>query len=137
VAEIHGVVIDMPDVRHVVLFQVRVNTLADSNEPSLFPQEMQRSFNWFLAFSGQERVQPVAGVCAEEKPPIHAKVSRLPKPKSRIGHRPSRGREGAASRPVLTEYLDWMKGIRSPSKSLSNLAKRSCGHRVCAGPSLG
>src|SRR6266536_158814 len=94
-------------------------------KPSLLPQEIQSSFNCFFAFSGSGKSSAAGFVLgAEEKPPTHAKVSRFARPKFSDSPPPIESPARARlSRSDFTEYFDSMNGMRSPSKSLSNLPK--------------
>src|ERR1043166_2696644 len=92
-------------------------------KPSLLPQEIQSSFNCFFAFSGSGKGSAAGFVWgADENPPTHEKVSRFARPKFRDWPPPIESPASARlSRSDFTEYFDSMNGMRSPSKSLSNL----------------
>ena len=92
--------------------------------PSLSPQDIQRSFNLFFAASGSgtnSSGRLVLG--ADEKPPTHANLSRLPKPKFNDCPPPiERPAIARCSLSVRTGKFFSIYGIRSLSRSFSKVA---------------
>ena len=59
--------IDVPDVRHIVLLEVRVHALADRISPSLFPQPSHKSFSFSRAAADRGPVLPAASYSVPRK----------------------------------------------------------------------
>ena len=120
-------VVDVPDVRHVALLEVDVDTLRDVDEPVLVAAGQVEELQLGLrrgrirhelgrrpgVRSGGERANPRKGRCC-----------RCPSPKLRVCpppiERPARAR---CSRSVSAAYFFSIAGIRLSSRSRSNLAK--------------
>ena len=93
--------------------------------PSLAPQEINNNFIFSLAaFTSGTSSAGGFVLGAEENPPIHANLSRLPNPKLSDCPPPmERPAIARCSRSSITEYFFSMNGMRSLSKSFSNVAK--------------
>ena len=96
-------------------------------KPSLSPHEIHSNFSCFLAASGLGTSSwGVLVFGADENPPTQANLSKLPRPKFRDCPPPmERPAMARCSRSVNVGYFFSIKGIRSRSKSCSNVAKAS------------
>src|SRR3954465_13055018 len=104
--------------------------------PSLLPQEIQSSFNCFLAFSGSGTSSSGRFVFgADEKPPTHANVSRFARPKFRDCPPPiERPASARLSRSFFHRIFCLQEGNKIAEQILVELPKGGrSGHRVCAG----
>jgi len=95
--------------------------------PSLSPHEIHSTFSACLALSGSGTSCSGGFVFgADEKPPTHANLSGLPRPKFSACPPPIDNPAMArCSRSLITGYFFSMKGMRSLSRSFSNVAKAS------------
>ncbi|OPZ57745.1 MAG: hypothetical protein BWY89_00442 [Bacteroidetes bacterium ADurb.BinA012] len=98
-----------------------------ARRPSLSPHDIHNTFNSFFAFSGSGTSCSGGFVFgADEKPPTHANLSGFPRPKFSACPPPmDKPAMARCSRSLITGYFFSMNGMRSLSRSFSNVAKAS------------
>src|SRR6478752_138485 len=108
------------------LFFLRYSCVRWLNDisPSSIPQEIQRSLSCALAFAGSgTSTSGVFVFGADENPPTHANVFRLPSPK--LSDCPPPIDKPAIARESRSDFTDQVfstNGIKSESSSFSNAA---------------
>ena len=131
----------MPDVRHILLLQITMHTLADADEAVFVAAGNPEQFQ--LLRRGLRDPAPVPRrAWYSERRKIRRPRRRYPDSRGRSSatdRRPSRSRRARGSRGLFfTEYFDSMNGMRSPSRSLSKLPKAGAvRHRIGAGAIVG